>query len=102
MAIYHQDRRTESYDLGHGTRMGFRVVSLVGVIAFIALLGYFIFGPKMSVSENPPAGDTNTPVESMAAPAQEQKPTAQSAPPAAPGPTAQPQTQTPQQQPATP
>jgi hypothetical protein len=77
MAIQRENR---SYDLGHGTRMGFRMASVLGVVVFVAFLAYFAMGPRMSVSENPPAGDTNTPVESMAAPKQQATPTTNSAP----------------------
>jgi hypothetical protein len=61
--------------------MGFRIVSVIGIIVFVALLAYFIAAPQMSVSENPPGGDTNTPVESMAAPVQQETPPSQPAQP---------------------
>ena len=75
MAVYDHHKQ-RSYDIGHGTRMGFRVVSILGVIGLVAFLAYFIYGSPMAVSENPPAGDTNTPVESMAAPPQQETPPA--------------------------
>lgn len=84
MAIYHPNRPTE--DIGHGTRTGFRVVSLLGVIAFILFVAWFAFGPTVSNVDtvNPPAGDTNTPTESMAAPEQQPNPPAPSPQPATP------------------
>jgi hypothetical protein len=75
MAVYDHDEQ-RSYDVGHGTRMGFRIVSILGAIGLVAFLVYFIYGSPMAVSENPPAGQTNTPVESMAAPPQQETPAA--------------------------
>lgn len=86
------DRDSPNYDVGHGTRKGFRIASVLGVLLFVAFLAYFAAGPRMSVSENPPAGDTNTPAESMAAPEQQETPATNPAP-------ATPQ-EPPQQQPA--
>lgn len=95
MAVYHHDEE-RSYDVGHGTRMGFRIVSILGVIGLVAFLAYFIYGAPTAVSENPPAGDTNTPVESMAAPPQLETPAAVPAQPNPTQPAAQP---TPQPEP---
>jgi hypothetical protein len=92
MAVYHHDE--QRYDVGHGTRMGFRIVSILGVIGLVAFLAYFIYGSPMAVSENPPAGETTTPVESMAAPPQQETPAAVPAQPNSaqtPAPTPQPE-----------
>lgn len=86
------DRENTNYDLGHGTRNGFRIASVLGVLLFVAFIAYFAVGPRISVSENPPAGDTNTPVESMAAPKQQETSATNPAPATAPQP--------PQQQPS--
>lgn len=75
MTVYHHDKQRNE-DIGHGTRMGFRVASILGVIGLVTFLAYFIYGSPMAVSENPPAGDTNTPVESLAAPPQQETPLA--------------------------
>jgi len=68
MAIYQNDRHTD--DVGHGTRAGFRYVSLFGIIAFVLLLAFFIWGPQKSSTENP-AGITteNTQLEKQVKPA---------------------------------
>jgi hypothetical protein len=66
-------------DVGHGTRMGFRISSVVGVLLFVAIITFFAAGPRMSVSDNAPGGDTNTPAESMAAPEQQKTPSTNSA-----------------------
>jgi hypothetical protein len=64
MAIYQNDRQPE--DIGHGTRAGFRYVSVFGIIAFVLLLTFFVWGPQKSATENP-AGTTteNTPLEQV-------------------------------------
>lgn len=84
MALY---QPTHNVGPGHGTRMGFRIASLLGIALSIAFLAYFIWGPRQAVTENPPAAE-NTQVEKQAAPQP-------AAPPAAPQPAA-PQAVTPQ------
>jgi|GEM_PF-6765881 len=77
MAIYQHDRPTgdrRADDIGHGTRAGFRYVSVFGIIAFVLLLSFFIWGPQKSATENPPAGQTNSQLETKAAPPQPNPP----------------------------
>lgn len=84
MALYQPT--TPHVGPGHGTRMGFRLASLLGIALFLGFLAFFIWGPRQTVSENPPAGE-NAQAEKQAAP----QPTAPPAAPlqAAPQPTAQ-------------
>ena len=74
MALYQPSR--DDLEPGHGTRMGFRIASLLGIVLFVGFIAFFIWGPRQTASENPSAGE-NAQVEKQAAP----QPTA---PPAAP------------------
>ncbi len=66
MAAYREDRGTDN--VGHGTRAGFRYVSIFGIVAFVLLVIFFVWGPAKSPRENPPAGENNTQLEKNAAP----------------------------------
>jgi hypothetical protein len=74
---YDQQR---TYDLGHGTRTGFRAVSLFAVLALVTFLAWFVFGPTGNAPDETPAAG-NTQIEQQAAP-----PTKDEAPTATPAP----------------
>lgn len=94
MAIYHSNHRPE--DIGHGTRAGFRYVSLFGSIAFVLFIAFFIWGPSKTQTENPASNaEENTQLEKQVVPPKQPENPATA-------PQAQPQPQPPAPQPATP
>jgi hypothetical protein len=74
MALYQTS--TEHIGPGHGTRMAFRLASVIGITLFLGFLAVFIWGPGQTVSENPSTGE-NAQAEKQASPQP-------AAPPAAP------------------
>lgn len=84
MATHHPRTDNRQSQMGHGTRMGFRVASLLAVVGGVAFVAYFIFGPTWSEPENPPA-DVNTQLEKQVAPPKESvSPSSPAGPPSPP------------------
>lgn len=90
MVVSENRGESRDYDIGHGTRMGFRVASVFAFVVALAFVAWFVFGPTNVQTENPPAGDTQI-EKQVAPPKQDVSPTSPAATPApapAPSPTA--------------
>lgn len=68
MAIYDRLNTRDGHDTGHGTRLGFRIASLVAIGAFIGFLAFFLFAPSTSENHNPATGGDSALEQEVAPP----------------------------------